>query len=163
MRIEAATMADWPQIEQIYREGIRTGNATFETEDNIPDGETWFANKIPELIFKSVSDERVTGWAALTAVSSRCVYQGVAEVSVYVARSAWGQGIGKQLMQHLITASEQAGIWTLQSGILAENDISIQLHQQVGFRIVGRREKLGRLNGVWRDVVLMERRSPVVM
>lgn len=160
MHIEAATLADWEAIEAIYREGIRTELATLNTEADIPDGETWFAGKLPGLIFKAVGEDgTVWGWAALTAVSKRRVYVGVAEVSVYVSSAAWGQGVGFALLDHLVKASEQAGIWTLQGGIFPENQASIKLHKKAGFRIVGVREKVGRLNGVWRDVVLMERRS----
>ena len=108
------------------------------------------------------SGEQVLGWAALTSVSDRCVYGGVAEVSVYVTESVWGRGIGRALLQALVEASEQAGLWTLQAGIFPENEVSIALHEKCGFRIVGRRERLGQMNGVWRDVVLMERRSKTV-
>ncbi len=160
MRIEAAAITDWKAIEAIYRDGIRTELATFNTEADIPDGETWFAGKIPNLIFKAVGEDgTMLGWAALTAVSKRRVYAGVAEVSVYIASFAKGQGVGFALLTHLVTASEQAGIWTLQAAIFPENEVSIRLHKKVGFRIVGIREKIGQLNGVWRDVVFMERRS----
>lgn len=161
MEIMTATLADWPEIEQIYREGIRTKLATFETEDSIPSGEKWFASKVQNLIFKAVDEEnRMLGWVTCTAVSNRCVYAGVAEVSVYVANAAKGQGIGAALLNHLVTTSEQAGIWTLQAGIFAQNKASIGLHHKVGFRTVGIREKLGQLDGVWHDVALLERRSP---
>lgn len=164
MKIVAATLADWSQIEQIYRQGIRTGHATFEAEADIPDGETWFAKKVPGLIFKAVDEVgNVLGWAALSAVSDRCVYGGVAEVSVYVATAARGQGVGRALLAHLVAASEEAGLWTLQAGIFPENVASIRLHEALGFRVVGRREKLGQMNGRWRDVMLLERRSPQVM
>jgi phosphinothricin acetyltransferase len=164
MKIEPATLTDWPAIAQIYREGIRTGQATFEPEENIPDGPTWFAGKIPGLIFQTTDDHgRMHGWAALSAVSSRCVYRGVAEVSVYVAANTRGQGIGKALLAHLVHASEEAGLWTLQASIFPENIASIQLHQQAGFRLVGIREKLGQMNGRWRDVAFLERRSVIIM
>jgi len=163
MQIESATLADWKAIEAIYREGIRTELATLTPESDVPDGETWFAGKISNLIFKAVDDNgSMLGWAALTAVSKRRVYAGVAEVSVYVASTAKGQGVGFALLTHLVQASEQAGIWTLQASIFPENEVSINLHKKTGFRIVGKREKIGQLNGVWRDVVLMERRSQVV-
>jgi L-amino acid N-acyltransferase YncA len=163
MKIEAAAIEDWPAIELIYREGIRTNLATFQTEENIPDGEGWFAGKIEGLIFKAVDETgMMLGWAALTAVSSRCVYAGVAEVSVYVSAAARGQGVGLALMIRLVMASESAGIWTLQAGIFPENHASVILHEKVGFKTVGLREKLGQLHGVWRDVLLMERRSPIV-
>ncbi len=164
MRIEEATLTDWEAIEAIYRDGIRTELATFNTEADIPDGETWFAGKIPNLIFKAVAEDgMIVGWAALTAVSKRRVYAGVAEVSVYVALAAKGQGVGFALLNHLVNASEQAGIWTLQAAIFPENEVSIHLHKKAGFRIVGMREKIGQLNGVWRDVVFMERRSQKVL
>ncbi len=163
MKIEAAMLQDWFEIERIYREGIRTKLATFQTEDDIPAGAAWFAGKIKDLIYKAVNETgEIVGWAALTAVSSRCVYAGVAEVSVYVSSSAWGRGVGFALMSHLVAASEAAGIWTLQAGVFPENDASVKLHEKVGFKIVGLREKLGQLDGEWRDVVLMERRSPIV-
>ena len=164
MEIITATLADWPEIEQIYREGIRTKLATFETEDNIPSGETWFASKVQNLIFKAVDAEnKMLGWVTCTAVSNRCVYAGVAEVSVYVANAAKGQGVGTVLLNHLVTTSEQAGIWTLQAGIFAQNKASIGLHHKAGFRTVGVREKLGQLDGVWYDVALLERRSPNIV
>ena len=163
MRIKPATLADWKAIEAIYREGIRTEFATLTPESEVPDGETWFAGKIPNLIFKAVDDDGVMlGWAALTAVSKRSVYAGVAEVSVYVTRAAWGRGIGFFLLDHIVKESEKAGIWTLNAGIFPENVASVNLHKKAGFRIVGTREKIGKLNGVWRDVLLMERRSPIV-
>ena len=163
IHIHPATLADWPEIERIYREGIRTGDATFQTEADIPDGEGWFADHMADLIFKAVDEGgSMLGWAALSPVSSRCVYAGVAEVSVYVAENARGRGVGLALMERLVAASEEAGVWTLQAGIFPENEASISLHRRVGFRVVGVREKLGRMDGVWRDVVLMERRSPVI-
>ncbi|KAA3663349.1 MAG: N-acetyltransferase [Chloroflexi bacterium] len=163
MHIESATRADWKAIEMIYREGIRTELATLTPESEVPDGDTWFAGKIPNLIFKAVDDDgMMLGWAALTAVSKRSVYAGVAEVSVYITQSAWGRGIGFMLLDHIVKASENAGIWTLTAGIFPENVASVNLHKKAGFRIVGTREKIGKLNGVWRDVLLMERRSPVV-
>lgn len=163
IHIQPATLADWPDIERIYREGIRTGHATFQTEADIPAGERWFADHMAGLVFKAVDEAgALLGWAALSPVSSRCVYAGVAEVSVYVGEAARGQGVGLALMERLITASEEAGVWTLQAGIFPENTASIELHKRVGFRVVGVREKLGRMNGVWRDVVLMERRSSVI-
>lgn len=163
IHIQPATLADWPDIERIYREGIRTGHATFQTEADIPAGERWFADHMAGLVFKAVDEAgTLLGWAALSPVSSRCVYAGVAEVSVYVGEAARGQGVGLALMERLITASEEAGVWTLQAGIFPENTASIELHKRVGFRVVGVREKLGCMNGVWRDVMLMERRSSVI-
>lgn len=162
MDIRTAKPVDWPAIVQIYREGIRTGHATFQTETDIPSGETWFASKVSGLIFVAEVGDEIAGWAALSPVSSRCVYAGVTEVSVYVAAAARGQGVGDALMLRLVVASEEAGIWTLEAGIFPENEASISLHRKHGFRVVGVREKLGTMNGVWRDVVLMERRSPVI-
>lgn len=148
----------WPAVRAIYLEGIATGNATFE--QTAPDWEKWDAGHLPcARIVAQSAGGAVLGWAALTGVSSRCVYAGVAEVSIYVAEQGRGRGVGRQLMTHLIADSEAAGIWTLQAGIFPENAASIALHQRAGFRIVGRRERLGQMNGRWRDVVLMERRS----
>ena len=163
IRIEPATLADWPQIEQIYREGIRTKLATLTPEEDVPDGETWFAGKLPGLVFKAVNPNgEMLGWVTLSAVSKRAVYAGVAEVSVYVASTAWGQGVGFSLLDHIVKTSEQAGIWTLNASIFPENEASVRLHQKAGFRIVGTREKIGKLDGIWRDVLLMERRSRLV-
>jgi len=153
--------ADWTAVAQIYADGIATGEATFETE--VPDWETWHASRLSHSRFVARSEaDEVVGWAALSTVSSRCVYAGVAEVSVYVAPAAWGQGIGKQLLQTLIDSSEAAGIWMLQAGIFPENVASVTLHEKLGFRVVGRREKLGQQYGRWRDVLFLERRSQTV-
>ncbi len=153
--------ADWTVVAQIYAEGIATGEATFETE--VPGWETWHASRLPHSRFVARSEAgEVVGWAALSAVSSRCVYAGVAEVSVYVAPAAWGQGIGRQLLQTLIDSAEAEGIWTLQAGIFPENVASVTLHKKLGFRVVGRREKLGQQYGRWRDVLFLERRSQTV-
>jgi L-amino acid N-acyltransferase YncA len=151
---------DWEAVRAIYREGIATGNATFETD--VPDWEAWDKNHLPACRLVAKADGRVVGWAALTPYSSRRAYAGVAGLSIYVSASARGQGIGRTLLGALIEASEQAGLWTLQAGIFPENAASLALHRACGFREVGRRERIGRLNGVWRDVVLMERRSKVV-
>ena len=161
LTIRPATLADWPAIERIYRAGIRTGHATFQTEADIPDGATWLAGKIPGFVFKAVSDsDKIIGWSALSATSKRRVYAGVVEVSVYVDPAAWGQGVGTQLLAHLIEVSEPAGFWTLQASIFPENEASLHLHQKLGFRIVGRREKIGQLRGQWHDTIFLERRSP---
>jgi phosphinothricin acetyltransferase len=151
------TPADWPQVQAIYREGIATGNATFETE--VPPWESWDAGHLAVGRLVAREDERVIGWAALSPVSRRTCYAGVAEVSVYVAAAARGRGVGRTLLLAVIDASEKAGIWTLQGGTFPENEASLRLQRACGFRVVGRRERIGRLHGVWRDTVLTERRS----
>lgn len=158
--IEAMQAADWQQVRTIYLEGIATGNATFET--TAPEWEAWNAGHLPHSRLVARRNAELLGWAALSPVSSRCVYGGVAEVSVYVAASGRGQGIGYALLQALIAESERNGIWSLQAGILPENVASLAIHRRAGFREVGRRERLSKLNGVWRDVVLLERRSQIV-
>jgi phosphinothricin acetyltransferase len=150
----------WLTVRDIYAQGIGTRNATFETE--LPEWAKWDARHLASCRLIALRDDEVVGWAALSGVSARHVYCGVAEVSVYVAAEAQGQGIGAALLATLIAESERNGIWTLQAGILAENTVSIHLHEKAGFRIVGRRERIGQLNGQWRDTVLMERRSQVV-
>ncbi len=159
LAISAMTEQHWPFVRDIYAQGIATGSATFETLT--PEWPQWDSRHLPTCRLVAVSRGEILGWAALSAVSSRHVYRGVAEVSVYVAESARGQGIGAALLGALIEESERNGIWTLQAGIFAENDASIRLHQKAGFRIVGRRERIGCLKGKWQDTVLMERRSKV--
>jgi phosphinothricin acetyltransferase len=149
---------DWHQVRAIYVEGIATGDATFETD--APTWESWDQAHLPFARLVVRDGDTVAGWAALSTVSSRCVYAGVAEVSVYVSAGQRGQGVGRLLLTRLIEVSEKNGIWTLQAGIFPENMASIVLHQRCGFREVGRREKLGKLNGAWRDVMMLERRSP---
>lgn len=158
-RIEEMHASDWQQVRAIYLEGIATGDATFETE--APAWEEWDRAHLSScrLVARSRVDEVVAGWAALKPISKRSAYRGVAEVSVYVKESARGRGCGRALLAALIISSEQQGIWTLQAGILAENIVSIELHRRAGFREVGRRERIGKLKDVWRDVVLLERRS----
>jgi L-amino acid N-acyltransferase YncA len=158
--IDAMEPPDWPQVRAIYEEGITTGNATFET--SVPDWESWNGKHLEVGRLVARHDGRVVGWVALSPVSSRCVYSGVAEASIYVAASARGQGVGKSLLQAAVAGSEEAGIWTLQAGIFPENLASITLHKSCGFREVGLRMRLGQLAGVWRDVVLLERRSTIV-
>lgn len=151
---------DWAAVRAIYLEGIATNNATFET--SAPEWDVWDDAHLPSCRLVAADSDRVLGWAALSRVSSRRVYAGVAEVSLYVAEAARGKGVGKTLLVALIDDSEQCGLWTLQAGILAENTASIGLHERCGFRVVGYRERLGQLHGVWRNVVLMERRSAAV-
>jgi len=151
---------DWPAVADIYQQGIDTGNATFETE--VPVWSEWDRGHLAVGRLVARSGHQVVGWVALSPVSSRIVYRGVAEVSVYVAASARGQGVGRTLLTALVAAAERAGIWTLQAGIFPENESSLALHRACGFRIVGRRERIGRRYGLWRDVILMERRSAIV-
>lgn len=150
---------DWTEVKNIYLEGIATGQATFQTE--APSWEDWDKGHINRLRYVAVNHDHVAGWIALSPVSGRCVYAGVAEVSIYISAQYRGQNIGYQLLQHLITESELQGIWTLQAGIFPENQASLALHQKLGFRIVGLREKLGKQNGIWRDVNFLERRSKI--
>jgi len=151
---------DWNAVRQIYLEGIATGNATFET--SAPDWSRWSEGHPQEFRLIARADDEVLGWAALSRVSSRCVYAGVMEVSVYVAAAARSHGLGRKLLQALIDRSERHNIWTLQAGIFPENLASLAIHKACGFREVGVRRKLGQLRGVWRDVLFLERRSPVV-
>lgn len=151
----------WGDVRRIYLEGIASGNATFETDVD-PDWDRWSERHLEFARIVAIVGGRVGGWAALSSVSDRCVYGGVAEVSVYVAEDARGGGIGSTLLQRLIEESEEDGIWTLQAGVFPENGASIALHDKFGFREVGRRERLGKINGVWRDVLLLERRSSKV-
>lgn len=159
-RIRALYAEDWPRVRAIYEEGLATGYSTLETV--APDWPAWDAGHVAAPRLVATLDGVVAGWAALSPVSARAAYQGVAEVSVYVAADARGRGLGRALLEALIAASEAAGFWTLQAVILAENGASIALHQRAGFRLVGRRERLGVRHGVWRDSVLLERRSRIV-
>jgi phosphinothricin acetyltransferase len=150
----------WEQVKQIYESGIATGIATFET--TAPSWEKWNDVHLTFARLVAVDNNEVVGWAALSPVSSRCVYGGVAEVSVYVADKHKGKGIGKLLLQKLIKESESNGIWTLQAGIFADNVASVKLHEKVGFRVIGHREKIGKLNDIWKDNYILERRSKIV-
>lgn len=150
----------WPQVKSIYEEGIQTGNATFQQQ--APEWENWNEDHLPHSRIVAFDNDEVAGWAALSPVSERCVYAGVAEVSVYVAEKFRGKKIGTLLLKQLIAQSEINGIWTLQSGIFPENVASIKLHEANGFRVVGYREKVGQMNGVWRDTILLERRSQLI-
>ena len=160
LRIDAFQQGDWLAVQAIYTEGIATGNATFETET--PDWEKWSAGHIDDCRLVARVGHEVAGWAALSRVSTRPVYAGVAEVSVYVPSLSRGQGVGRRLLSELVAVSEASGFWMLQASVFPENAASIHLHERCGFRVVGRREKIARLSGVWRDTVLMERRSAVV-
>ena len=151
---------DWAEVARIYAEGIATGNATFETE--VPSWEDWDAAHLSAQRFVAERDGRVCGWIAAVPVSSRRCYAGVAELSVYVGEEARGQGVGAELLAAVIESSERAGIWTLQTGVFPENAASLALLRRFGFRAVGTQERIGRLHGIWRDVVLVERRSEVV-
>ena len=158
-KIDRMAEEDWDQVRSIYLEGIATGQATFETE--APSWQKWDAGHLKQCRIVARFEETVIGWAALSPVSSRRVYAGVAEVSVYVGQQYRGAGVGRALLESLIAASEQQGIWTLQAGIFPENSASIALHLKCGFREVGRRECTSKLHGRWRDVMLLERRSKV--
>ena len=157
MQIITLVSTHWDAVKKIYEEGIATGNATFQTE--APGWDDWDkAHSIkPRLV--AIENNEVLGWAAITPVSGRCVYAGVGEVSVYVSATARGKGIGKQLLQTLIEESEKENFWTLQAGIFPENTASIAIHHACGFRTIGIRERIGQMKGVWRDTVLLERRS----
>jgi phosphinothricin acetyltransferase len=158
--IEPMTPSDWEAVRAIYLEGIATGHATFESE--APGWDVWDKGRRPDCRLVARSRGRVVGWAALSPVSSRPVYAGVAEVSLYVAASARGRGVGKALMTALIEESERAGVWTLQGAVFPENAASLSLVRACGFQVVGRRERIGCQNGLWRDTILVERRSRVV-
>jgi L-amino acid N-acyltransferase YncA len=158
--IEPMTAAHWPAVRAIYEEGIATGDATFETA--APAWADWDRGHLPGHRLVATRDGRVVGWAALSPISDRCAYAGVAEASVYVAAAAAGRGVGRALLDRLVAGAEAAGIWTVQAGVFPENRASLALHRRCGFRTVGVRERLGRLDGRWRDVVLLERRSPMI-
>lgn len=158
--IEEMSAKDWPEVRAIYLEGIVTGNATFET--SAPEWAAWDSGRVKTCRFVARAGGGVLGWAALSPVSGRCVYAGVAEVSVYVAARARGRGVGKALLAALIEASERNGFWTLTAGIFPENTASVALHERAGFRLIGRRERIGAMNGNWRETVQFERRTKVV-
>ena len=161
IKLGGLTAADWEEARAIYLEGIATGDATFETE--APGWERWDASHLRACrLVAVVFGKRVAGWAALSPVSARKVYAGVAEVSVYVGADFRGEGVGRMLLEALVLESEAEGIWTLQAGIFPENVASVALHESCGFRLVGRRERVCKLQGRWRDTVLLERRSQTV-
>ena len=154
----ALTASDWPAVEAIFVEGIASGLATFETE--APTWAEFDAHRDPKHRYVAVRDGAVAGWAALSPTSSRACYLGVMESSVYVASAARGQGVGRALMTTLLEQADRAGIWTIEASMLPENTASVSLHERLGFRIVGRRERIAQLDGVWRDTLLLERRRP---
>jgi L-amino acid N-acyltransferase YncA len=158
--IEELRPEHWPGAVRVYAEGIATGNASFETV--VPTWEAWNSSHLTDHRIVALRGGDVVGWAAVSPISDRCCYGGVVENSVYVAESARGHGVGQRLLEALIASTEAAGIWTIQTGIFPENEGSIRLHERVGFEVVGRRKRLGKLDGVWRDVLLLERRSEVV-
>ena len=161
VHIRSLVPEDWSDVARIYREGIDTGDATFETD--VPDWSTWDSGRHPTARIVAVADERILGFATVSPVSKRTVYEGVAEVMVYVAAGARGMGVGRRLMDALVQVTEEAGIWSLQASIFPENQASVAVHQAVGFRIIGTRERIARTqDGRWRDTVIMERRSRVV-
>ncbi len=160
MTIQNLEPTHYSSVKKIYEEGIATGNATFQTE--APGWEEWNNSHLQHSRLVATEHDEVLGWAALTPVSGRCVYAGVAEISVYVSAKARGKGIGKILLEKLVEESEKHNIWTLQAGIFPENTASLKIHEAVGFRKIGLREKIGKMKGVWRDTVLLERRSTIV-
>ena len=160
--VKSLEVADWERVKEIYLEGLATGDATFETE--APNQVDWDRGHLSccRIAVVEMPAQRLVGWAALSRVSARQAYKGVAEVSVYVAASARGKGLGKVLLQRLIEESTRNEIWTLQASIFPENIASLRLHESLGFRTVGYRERIAKLKGVWRDTVILERRSDVV-
>lgn len=159
--VEEMSEGDWQEVRAVYAEGIATGQATFEAEP--PAWAEWDAAHLPFARLVARTDVGgVRGWAALGPVSRRRVYAGVAETSVYVGQSSRGLGVGRALLEALVEAAERNGVWTLQAGIFPENVASLRLHERCGFRVVGRRERIGKLQGRWRDTLLLERRSRVV-
>jgi L-amino acid N-acyltransferase YncA len=157
--VEQMRAEHWPAVERIYAEGLAPGNASFETET--PSWEAFQAGHLPGHLLVALDAGAVVGWAVLSPVSDRCAYQGVAEDSVYVAETARGRGFGRALLTQLTERAESAGIWTVQAGIFPENTASIALHHACGFRTVGLRERLGQREGIWRDVLLLERRGSI--
>ncbi len=159
--IEKLQPVHWPDVRHIYLEGIATGQATFQTD--APLWEDWDKSHLPQLRYVALTGNgHVAGWAALSAVSSRCVYAGVAEVSIYVGEAFRGQKAGQTLLQYLIAESEEAELWTLQASIFPENEASVKLHEKLGFRIIGYRERVAKQYGIWRNVYLLERRSEII-
>ena len=153
-RMEAS---DWPAVERIYAEGIATGDATFETEP--PTWSEFDVERLADHRLVAVEEGTVVGWAALSPTSSRACYRGVVEHSVYVTERARGRGVGRALMEALVAGADAAGLWTIQTSVFPENEASVALHHALGFRVVGRRERIAQLDDVWRDTILLERRS----
>jgi L-amino acid N-acyltransferase YncA len=160
IKFRPMTADDWAAVADIYGQGIETGNATFQ--QTIPTWDDWDSGHLESCRIVAVIEGEIVGWAALTAVSGRCVYAGVAEVSIYVGNKHRGQQIGTKLLDKLIVESENEKIWTLQAGIFPENTASLKIHEALGFRQIGRREKIGKMNEVWRDIMLLERRSKII-
>jgi L-amino acid N-acyltransferase YncA len=161
MKFRELTKGHWQVVKDIYEEGIATGNATFQS--SAPTWDEWDNSHAKNSRIIALDDNgEILGWAALTPVSGRCVYAGVGEVSVYVSEKARGKGVGKALLGELIRQSEENGFWTLTAGIFPENEASLKIHKNVGFKVLGVREKIGKMNGQWRDTVLLERRSRLV-
>ena len=158
--IRALTPDDWPSVEAIYAAGIATGDATFETAT--PTWEEFDAGRLPAHRLVAVEAGEIVGWAAFSPTSARACYAGVVEHSVYVADGRRGRGIGRALLEALLQGADADGLWTIQTSIFPENEASLALHERVGFRVVGRRERIAQLDGVWRDTILLERRSPSV-
>ena len=160
MMIRNLLPSDWDDVKLIYEKGIATGNSTFQT--SAPSWDEWDSSHLAACRIVAEVAGKVVGWAALSPVSSRCVYAGVAEVSVYIDPAFSGKGIGLTLLNELVTLSEAEGIWTLQAGVFPENIGSLRIHEKAGFRTIGFREKIGKQHGVWRDTVLLERRSKMI-
>jgi L-amino acid N-acyltransferase YncA len=160
MELRVLRPDDWLAVRAIYQAGLDTGNATFETA--VPDWPAWNAAHLTDHRLVARLDDRIVGWTALAPVSDRCAYAGVAEDSIYVAPDAQGRGVGRALLAAVVASAERGGIWTIQTGIFPQNQASVRLHQACGFRLVGVRERLGQLHGRWRDVLLLERRSPAI-
>ena len=152
--------SDFPSVKDIYQQGIDSGDATFQ--EQAKDYDDWNESVLSNCRLVAENNRQIIGWAALSSASNRCVYSGIAEVSVYVSSNSQGSGVGNSLLDALIKASEEQGIWTLQAGIFPENKASIHIHSKNGFKVLGIRDKLGQMNGIWRDIVFMERRSKVV-
>jgi L-amino acid N-acyltransferase YncA len=160
MEIKPLEPDHWYDVKRIYEEGIATRNATFET--TAPSWESWDSAHIKNCRFVAIEGNAIVGWAALTPVSGRCVYAGVADISIYVSENHRGKRIGNLLLQKLVESSEEEGLWTLQAGIFPENKASVALHEKNGFHLIGARQKIGKMDNVWRDTLLLERRSTVV-